>query len=300
MDLRADTVVFFLDEERGTGRSVDEGGGVEKVRSVFDRSGEHKSDGMEEAEMSGGELVLSSKGEGCADVAEHHVGTPDLGEGLIEGASNRFFNKRFPGADAEVAGNDLDDVLNVRGAGLAKGATKKRSLVGLRTSVREIVEELSDGGEGKIGIGIVAAEEVGGHVAEIAMLAIGGTETFVGPAGQFGDELGENGAANAERAFVVRSESVSREEAGREGRVSERNGLEVASNQAEFFKFSCRGANRIGKLCEGTHERGRPGWEPNDFSNDRDGEAGGFPGGTARLCYNAGAVRYRGRRRNDV
>ena len=88
------------------------------------------------------------------------------------------------------------------------------------------------------------------------MLPIGGAEILARPASEVSDDLDKNGAANAQRAFVVGGERVGGEESGCKSGVRERKRYQVIADETELLEFFRGGSNGIGELDEGAHERG--------------------------------------------
>ena len=87
------------------------------------------------------------------------------------------------------------------------------------------------------------------------MLAVGGAEILAGSASEFGDDLGESGAADAESAFIMGGEGLCGKETCGESGVRKGEQLQVVADETEFLKLFRSGSYGIGELDEGAHER---------------------------------------------
>jgi len=93
---------------------------------------------------------------------------------------------------------------------------------GLRARCRQAVEEQDDSSEREISTGIFRAEEIGGHVPKVTVLAIGRGEVWTGITRELGDDVCHDGAAHAERALVMRGKRMRGQEAGGERSIGKR------------------------------------------------------------------------------
>jgi hypothetical protein len=123
----------------------------------------------------------------------------------------------------------------------------------LATGAGKLIEETRDFGEGEIGFGICVLEKFRGDVAEITVFAVGSRKIFVGLAGSRSDDAPEDGATDAEGAFVMFGKNVCGEKAGGEGGILNGKGLEEFRDEAELFEFFGGGGNGVRSLCEGAH-----------------------------------------------
>src|SRR5271165_1263393 len=104
-----------------------------------------------------------------------------------------------------------------------------------------------------------AAEQFLGHVAEVAVLAVGLPEILIGSAGGLGDRTSEVGSADTERALVMAGEGARGEKTGGEGGVGCAQRFEVVADEAQLFQFFCGGAHGVGGLDEFSHMWLKPG-----------------------------------------
>ncbi len=101
--LRADAVVFVLD------RGVVEIG--ERFLGILHRAGQHEADRMEQPQARFAETPAGGQAQGLADVAQQHVRALHLGRRGAVGLGDGFLHQAFLQPDAQLAGDDLDDVL---------------------------------------------------------------------------------------------------------------------------------------------------------------------------------------------
>ena len=114
---------------------------AESFLGRFDGAGEHEVDGMKEPQTGLVESVSGGEAQGFANVAQQHVGALDPVERSFECAGDRLFDETFFQADAQISGDDLDDVLGFERRGLFEKMAQERGFGGGSTSG-------GDGGEG--------------------------------------------------------------------------------------------------------------------------------------------------------
>ncbi len=145
---------------------------------IFYGTGQHESDGMKHAQAGVGELVGRGQAQGFADVAGQHIGALHLGQGLVEGHGDSLLHQVFPQADAQVAGDDFDDVLGFEGRRTAKqffeqGQLRRRPAA--LGQLREAALNLLQGnGFGRC----LAPQQFFRHRAQVAVLAVGSFHGF--------------------------------------------------------------------------------------------------------------------------
>src|SRR5690242_3903364 len=115
------------------------------------RGSQHELDGAKRHQSGLSQAVFRGQSGRLADIAQQQVGLADLLGWTRKGRRNGFFDQAFLEPDAQVAGNDFDQVF-----GFQRGAARKRSLehwgFGQRSARSlELLEKLTDLLEGKGG-----------------------------------------------------------------------------------------------------------------------------------------------------
>ena len=109
MRLGANAVVLVLDQ------------GVleilECLVGVGRRAGQHEADGMKQPHARFVEAMVSRQLQRAADVAQQHVGALHLRERLVIGLGDRFLDQALFQANAQLASDDLEDVLGFERSG---------------------------------------------------------------------------------------------------------------------------------------------------------------------------------------
>ena len=93
---------------------------LEDFARRLNRSCQHTSDRVEQAQLSFVERATSRKPQGLADITEEHVRTLNAVNRRAESLGDRFFDQVLFQADAEIAGDDLDDVFRFQRIGATK------------------------------------------------------------------------------------------------------------------------------------------------------------------------------------
>ena len=108
MKLRADAVVFRLQPEGWGERKFFKQRAV-VLLVAFERRGEHALDRHQRAERGLAEFSMAGEQGRFPDVAGEHVRVPDVRGIRLESGGDGILDEAFLQADAEVAGEQLDD-----------------------------------------------------------------------------------------------------------------------------------------------------------------------------------------------
>ena len=113
--LRADAVVLVFDQR--VLKVFESFGGIGR------RAGQHESDGMKQPHVRRVEPMLGRELQGFADIAQQHVRALHLCQRFVVGFGDRLLDQALLQPDAQLAGDDLQDVLGFEG----RRALKQRS-----------------------------------------------------------------------------------------------------------------------------------------------------------------------------
>jgi hypothetical protein len=105
MCLRPDAVVLVLDLDLGMFEVA------ERLRRIGRRARQHKSNGMEQPHASLGEAVLRGQPQRPTDVAQQHIGALHRRGRFVVRFRKRLFDQALFQPNAQLAGDDLQDVL---------------------------------------------------------------------------------------------------------------------------------------------------------------------------------------------
>ena len=182
----------------------------------------------------------------------------------IEGGSQRLLEETFLEADAEVAGEDFDEILRGDRRDGAKEGFEKRGFGGGPLGGAEAVEQEGDFGE----IGICAAVAVGedgfGSEARVVESARKRAVFGFGHAGSLQQSGADDGTAGLVRGGIRGGEGVTREPERGEAEFGFSQRAEVVGEDLGFGEFSCERGDPLGDGAEfeeiGIRFDGRLGW----------------------------------------
>ena len=101
---------------------------LERFFGVGRGAGQHEADGMEQPHPRLVEPMLRRQLQRGADIAQQHVGALHARQRLVIGFGDRFLHQAFFQPDAQLAGDDLQDVL-----GFERGGALQQRFSALRT-----------------------------------------------------------------------------------------------------------------------------------------------------------------------
>lgn len=141
MELAADTVVFFL-KPHGRAEAGEDGGGG------WLGAGEHELERVENAQGDAVEGIGAGGVDDGGEVAAEHVGLANRGDRAGGDGGDGFLDEAFLEAEAEVAGDDFEQVFRLDGREAAEGGGEELDLRQRAAGGGEVGEKGGDVGEG--------------------------------------------------------------------------------------------------------------------------------------------------------
>src|SRR5579863_6864600 len=224
------------------------GGGLRGAR-------QHESDGMEQREMRLAEFVWGSEADGCANVAGEHVGALHLLWRLRKGVRDGQFNETHFETDAQVAGDDLDDVLRLDRCRASQQFLERDQLLCRASTRRQLVKRSKCVGERQRSSSSLPRQNLFRHRAEVAVLPVDGLEALGAGTCEAAQHLPDQGSAGSKNPLFDARERAPGEEDRGERRVVRWQVAEILAHQA-YLLLSARGrGDSVAGLSKALHER---------------------------------------------
>ena len=250
MQLAADAVVLVLDPDRRAEAGHD-------LRRVLGRAGEHELERVEQRERGVLQPVVPGERGGPPDVAVEHPGPLHHVERTVERLGDRGLQETLAATDAELAGEDLHEVLGGEWRrpreqlGEQRGLRRRALGIGDRRvghghlGQRRLVRRV----DGPIG----ALEDVLDREPQIGVPVVGLAEGAGGGVGELRDRGGDRRPAQTHRPLVRLRERAAGEEHGRDRQLLGAQGTEIVREEGRLLGRPRRGGHPLGHLAPAAH-----------------------------------------------